>query len=507
MGQLLLGIDIGTAACKATLVDPEAGRTCTSKRTYELCYPRHGWVEQNPQDWWLALQGALDDLASFMEPGDSIKAVSVGGTNALVAVDDHGEPVRNAIIFSDVRSQAIVEDLNQKGFFPKIFSISGNRVAPGAFSLPSILWMREHEPELYRKTHKFLVPAGYIVHKLTGVFSMDYSRASFTLLFDVFRHAWSKELCQALEIDEDKLPAAVSSTKFLGTACAGSRLRGLSADTPVTAGCVDTVAASFATGSVSPGDTNAIFGTTGRICVVLGERAFDARFVNCCHALPGLWLVTAAMNGTGTSLQWFKKHLGHMEVLTEQTTGIDAYHLLDLCAQNSKVGAGGVIYLPYLSGERSPIWDSHARGVFLGISSSTAKSDLIRAILEGTAFSFRHNLEIMESLGIRIEKIMVTGGGSKSHLWMQILADITGHQVDVLEVKDGETLGVALLGGIATNMFDVPEEALQKFVRKVDFFEPNQKNRSMYDNLYAVYLDCYRRLMDVFAELSKVSFL
>ena len=477
----------------------------TGYAEYRMNSPRPGWVEEDAEDWWRGVVASVRAITGESGIAAGIAGVGVGCTNALVAVDAAGAPVRPAIMQLDQRTVPQADWLRAAVGAQALFRITGNRVAPGSYSAPLILWLKQHEPDVFAATYKFLVPSGFVVQRLTGHFTMDHSRGSTTSLFDIRERAWSGRLLEIAGIPRAKLPDLYESSQVVGgVGEAAAAATGLLTGTPVVAGCMDTVGAAVGSGAVVPGQPFAIMGTVARVSVALAEPRFDDRFLACCHAVPGQWLAIAVMNGAGVSLRWFRDVFGQAEVARAQKSGRDAYDLFSEEAAESAPGAAGLIYLPYLAAERSPIWDPYARGVFFGLSVAHRRSDVIRAIMEGVALSVRHNLKIMEdSLCGPCERLGIGGGCARSALWNQIIADATGHGIVTLRASETETLGAAVLAGVGTGVYAGFGEARKRTVRREREFVPNPANGPIYDETFAIYTRLYEDLRPRFAEAAE----
>ncbi|MDH7500778.1 MAG: FGGY family carbohydrate kinase, partial [candidate division NC10 bacterium] len=377
--ETLLGIDVGTSGCKVALFDLQGSLRGQSYRPYPLIHCRPHWVEEDPlQGWWKsACEGVREVFSRSEVPAEGVQAISVSCTNALVCVDENGLPLRNALMQIDRRSISQADFLQEKIGGERIFEVTGNRVAPGTFSAPLILWVRENEPRIFDRTHKFLVPTGFLVHRLTGEFTMDWSRGATTLLFETGgSRSWSAELCRRMGIPEEKLPPLYPSWQVVGQVSKqAGKETGLAPGTPVVAGAMDTVAAALGSGVVSEGESFYVLGSVGRICLSLKAPSFDSRFINTCHCIPDFWISIACTNGAGLSFRWFQEQLGEWETRQAEERRESPFHLLDQKAAQSPPGSNRLLYLPYLAGERSPLWDPYARGVLFGLDASHQKAD------------------------------------------------------------------------------------------------------------------------------------
>lgn len=505
-----MGIDVGTSGCKVALFDLKGNLRAESYRAYPLIHPRPDWVEEDPLGgWWKAAsEGIREAIFRSDNTADQVKGISISCTNALISVDRSGAPLRNALMQIDRRSIPQAEALRQRIGEERIFGITGNRIAPGTFSAPLILWIMEHEPFIFEKTHKFLVPTGFLVHRLTGEYVMDWSRGATTLLFETGgSRTWSAELCETMGIPQEKLPRLCPPWEVVGEVTQGaSKETGLAPGTPVIAGMMDTVAAALGSGVVCQGESFYVLGSVGRICLCLNQPVFDPRFINTCHCIPDRWISIACTNGAGLSFRWFKEQLGELETAEAQELGESPYHLLGLKAAQSIPGANRLIYLPYLAGERSPIWDPYARGVLFGLDARHQKADLIRAFMEGAAYAARDNFEaFQEGIGHPIPEVIMSGGGSRSPIWCEITADILDKTVSVLDLHDTETLGNTLLAGFGTGLLPDLLQSSKEWAKKGRRIEPNGQNRDLYDRLFFLYKRIYQDVKEDFQVLTHIA--
>jgi xylulokinase len=505
---LLLGIDVGTTGCKTELLDVDGNTLARSYREYPLIYPRTAWVEHDAETgWWqAAVDTTREVLAKSGVDSKEIKGVSISCTNALVAVDKNGKPLRPAIMQFDKRTISQVNWIKEK-VGDKVIRLTGNQPAASGTSAPIILWMKENEPELFEKTHQFLWPGGFVIHKLTDRFTMEWSRASWTCLFETGgKQKWSEELCNAMDIPMDKLPPLFPSWEVVGQITEkAAAITGLAKGTPVVGGMADTPAAGIGTGAVSPGSTCHVIGTTARPCVVLDKPIFDSRVVNCCHGVPGCWFSLGVLENAGSSIKWFRDLFGQQEISLASLTKKNAFDYLDDQAEQSPPGANGIIYLPYLNGERSPIWDPYARGVLFGLSGSHKRADVIRAILEGVALAFAHNLELFETaLGVKMNEVSLSGGGSKSRVWQQIHADVSGKRMNVVQVKESEAIGNAILAGYGVGIYPDMVKAAKQVIKIERVVEPRKEFAQRYADLFGLYKKIYLHTKEDFADLAKI---
>lgn len=503
----LLGIDLGTTGCKGALYDVRGKLLAQSYREYKIISPQSGLAEEDPREWWAK---SIEIIREVMEkiPGskERIASIGVSCTNALVPVDQGAEPLMNAIMQLDQRAVEEVERIRDILTPERIFAVTGNRIAPGTMSAPTIMWLKNKRPEIYRKTHKFLVPSGFLVAKLTGEFTIDYSRASTTSLFHVVKQDWDTEIINSLGIDMDKLPSPSSSHQVVGKVSQeASRLTGLVSGTPVIAGAMDTVAAGLGLGSVKEEEPFLILGTVGRICAGLKNPRFNDKFLNSSF-IPNLpYLLMAPLNGAGNSLRWFRDVFGEKEILEGKERGISVYGVFDQEASQAPLGSKGLIYLPYLAGERSPYWDSRARGVFFGISLRHEKKDFIRAIMEGIAFGLRDNLEIMRTeMGLDVNVLRTGGGGAASDFWKRVIADTLNVELVQTENPESETLGAAILAGTGVGIYQTIPDGVRATVRDAERILPDRDKNRLYTKYYNVYHELYHHLKNSFRVLDQV---
>jgi len=504
--EIFLGIDIGTTNCKVAVGNRRGDIFKIEEEPCRLEYPRAGWVEVDPEEgWWRPFTSALRSLLSKAGlKGHEIRGVGVSCTNSLVCLDEKGEPVRNAIMQLDRRSIGEAERIGRLIGPEEVFRLTGNRIAAGTFSAPSLLWIRREEEDRFRRIRTVLSPSGYLACRLTGNRVMDPTRAATTLLYDIRSGKWSESIIRSMDLPEEIFPAILPSSAVAGRITAeASRMTGLQSGTPVIAGVMDSVAAAIGMGTTRPGEIGIILGTVGRILWPLEGPSFDDRFLNV--PLPGSegWMSIACTNGTGLSLNWFG------DVVSKGKRPLSRAYLLRLLDEEASLsppGADGLLYLPFIAGERSPIWDPMARGVFFGLDSRHTRGDLVRAIMEGTAFSIRDNLEILGTVtGRRPEVIRLSGGGARSPIWPEILSSVLGRDLRVSSRVESECAGALILSAIGYGEGEetrwpspIPAEREKSIPG-----DPGSKKR--YDGLFRLYRDLYRDLMPHYKRLYDLS--
>ena len=502
-GPYLLGIDIGGTGAKAGVFTTGGTLAGQGYGEYAMVSTLPGQAEHDAEAWWRATVQCIRRACEGIDP-EEILAVGIGCTNGLIAVDDTGAPLRPAIMLWDQRALPEVERIRTTLDPERVFEVTGNPVAPGAYSLPTILYLKHHEPELFDRAHKLMVPGGYLAARLTGEFTIDHSRACTTLLFDIRNLAWHTPFFEALEIPLEKLPRPLPSNSPAGRVTpAAARLTGLKAGTPVMAGCMDTIGASIGSGVMTPGECFVIMGTAARVASPLAEPRFDPRFMNCTHVLPGRWLSIGALNGVGSSLRWVRDTFGHMERAVSEATGRDVYDLLTAQARTAPPGSKGLLFLPYISGERTPIWNPFARGVFFGVTLAHTRNDFMRSVLEGAAFAIRHVIDILETEGgARIRELRIGGAAAGSPVWNRIIADMLGKTVVALTRSHTEVLGAAVLAGVSAGLYEDYPSALGKVVEEGDRFLPDPYAHGMYDRLFPMYKELYHETEHHFEQLA-----
>ena len=505
MDTLLLGVDIGTTAVKAVLISMDGSRLATASQDYPTHHIAPGWVEQDPEDWWRAVISVIRQVANAVPAAaEAVAAIAVSAqAPTLLPVDAQGRPLRNALIWMDRRAGAEAHYLEQTLGFSTITGLTGNRPDP-FYVAPKLLWLSRHEPRVFSQTHLFLQITGFINHRLSGEYSLDTSHAGLLLLREA-GGAWSPQLCSACHVEPQSFPAVHDGRTIIGNVTpSAAELIGLRPGIPVCAGTVDSAAAALEAGAVDPGAAAEMTGTSTVLIMPAPMEVVEPAFITMPHALPGRRLLLGAMTSTGASLRWFLDQFGDLERQTARSSGTDPFDELVALAAPVPAGNDGLIFLPYMMGERSPIWNTEARGVFSGLSLATTKGAMVRAILEGSAFALRHNLEVATRAGLAIDTVRSVGGGARSKLWNQIKADVLGRAILVPESAVGAAYGSALLAGVAVGMLPSSGEAFSRRVRIQARFEPDAGAHRRYSDLYPLFRASYESLKTCFDNASRL---
>jgi xylulokinase len=494
----LLGIDVGTGGTRAVVVD-EQGQVVASATADHAPFIslQTGWAEQDPGDWWRACIGAvravLKDNAVL---ADEIGGVGLTGQmHGTVLLDEHNEVLRPALIWCDQRTEAQCRAITELVGAERLIELTLNPALTG-FSLPKLLWVREHEPELWARVRSILLPKDYVRLRLTGERATDVADASGTLLLDVTRRQWSSEMLAVAEINERWLPKVYESPEVTGSVSSeGSAATGLRAGTPIVAGAGDQAAGAVGMGIVRAGMVSATIGTSGVVFAATAQPSLDpkGRVHTFCHAIPERWHVMGVTQAAGLSLRWFRDRFG----VRGAEEGRDAYDQLSEEAASAPSGADGVLWAPYLMGERTPHLDPHARAALVGLTASHTRAHVIRAILEGVAFSLRDSLKIFAEMKVPVETIRLGGGGARSPLWRQIQAEVYGRAVEIVEAEEGGAYGAALLAGVGSGVWSSVDEACEGVVRVASRVEPNKDAIALMDRQYAMFRALYPALRDI----------
>jgi len=500
--KYLLGIDIGTSGTKTVLFDRGGNPISSSTAEYPLYQPEIGWAEQDPQDWWKAVCITINQVIkdSNINP-ESISGIGLSGQmHGLVMLDGDGNVLRKSIIWCDQRTAKECVEITEKVGEKRLIDITANPALTG-FTASKILWVRNNEPEIYEKCRKILLPKDYIRYMLTGEFATEVSDASGMQLLDIKNRCWSKEVLNALDIPIEYLGDVHESIVVSGKVHKkAAEVTGLKENTPVVGGAGDQAAGAIGNGIIKSGQISSTIGTSGVVFAHLDEPIIDekGRVHTFCHAVPGAWHMMGVTQGAGLSLKWLRDNFCTNEIEVAKGMGIDPYVLMTKEAEKVPAGSRGLIYLPYLMGERTPHLNPKAKGVFFGLSAAHTKNEMLRAVIEGVSYSLLDCMEIIKDTGMNPTNVMVSGGGGKSELWRQILADMFNCKVSTNKSSEGPALGVALLAGVGTGVYKDIHEACSIAISENSVQFPKEENSLVYKRYYEIYKKIYNDLKGTF---------
>lgn len=489
--MLYVGVDLGTSAVKLLLMDAGGKIENIVSKEYPIEFPRPGWSQQNPADWWNAVKEGLKELTKGHD-ASKVAGISFGGQmHGLVILDEQDEVIRPAILWNDGRTTKETDYLNQVIGKEKLSKYTAN-IAFAGFTAPKILWIKENEPENFAKIKKIMLPKDYIAYKLSGTFCTDVSDASGMLLFDVEHKCWSEEMLEICGISKEQLAKIYESTDVVGTLRPDvAKELGLPDTVKVIAGAGDNAAAAVGTGTVGDGMCNISLGTSGTIFISSEKFGVDKN--NALHAFAHadghFHLMGCMLSAASCNKWWMDDILGTEEYAREQ-------------AAVEKLGENNVYFLPYLMGERSPLNDPFARGTFIGLTMDTSRTDMTQAVLEGVAFAVRDSFEVARSLGICIERSKICGGGAKSPLWKKIIANVLNIKIDSIESEEGPGYGGAMLAAVGCGEYASVEEAAQKLVKVVDTVVPEPELAAKYEERYRKFSKIYPAVKELFPQIS-----
>lgn len=482
-----IGVDLGTSAVKLLLMEESGKIEKIVSREYPLYFPHPGWSEQNPEDWMKEAMEGIKELTSEIDRSQ-VAGIGCGGQmHGLVTLDDEDHVIRPAILWNDGRTGAETEYLNTVIGKDKLSQYTAN-IAFAGFTAPKILWMKKNEPENFAKVKKIMLPKDYLAYCMTGSFCTDLSDASGMLLLDVKNRCWSKEMLEICGITEEQLPKLYESWQVVGTLKPeiASEL-GLSADVKFVAGAGDNAAAAVGTGTVGDGQCNISLGTSGT--VFISSKDFGVDENNALHSFDhadGRYHLMGCMLSAASCNKWWSEEILHTKDFAKEQEGI------------VKLGENQVFFLPYLMGERSPHNNPDARAVFFGMSMDTTREEMTQAVLEGVAFGLRDSLEVARSLGIKIERTKICGGGAKSPLWKKIIANVMNLKVDVPAVEEGPSMGGAMLAAVGCGAYPDVETIAEKFVHVVETVEPDPELVAKYEERYQKFKKLYPTMKELF---------
>lgn len=497
--QYLLGIDIGTSACKIALFSKDGKVEAAASGAYPVYYPRSGWAEQNPDEWWEAVCDTIWKVldSSGIAPSE-IAGVGIDGQSwSAIAIDKEGKVLTNTPIWMDTRAQSICDRVNQEIGAEKIFELCGNMLQP-SYTTAKILWYKENLPDIYEKIDKILQSNSFIAYRLTGAITQDISQGYGLHCFNMRTGAWDMDMCERMGIPSSFLPDIVPCHQIIGTVTReAAEQTGLAPGTPVVAGGLDAACGTLGAGVVHAGETQEQGGQAGGMSICIEEYAADPRLILGYHVVPNQWLLQGGTTGGGGVMRWLEREFGAYERSVAAEKGRTSLQQYNALAEQVSSGSDGLVFLPYMAGERSPIWDPNAKGVFYGLDFGKTKGHIIRSAMEGVAYSLKHNLDIAESAGAHVKELLAVGGCANSALWMQIKSDITGKSLAVPFSDTATTLGAALLAGVGVGMYENFEDAVAQTVKITRKYEPNTENHEVYMKNYETYLGLYENLKEL----------
>ena len=502
----LIGIDIGTSATKTVLFDEEGRVVASASQEYPLYQPHNGWAEQDPHDW---RDAALETLRRVMDESgagpEDVKGIGLSGQmHGLVMLDEKGEVIRRSIIWCDQRTGAEVEDMLAIMPRERWIEVTANPPLTG-WTAAKILWVRKNEPENYARCRHILLPKDYIRYVLTGVFAAEVSDASGMQLLDVPGRCWSEEVLEKLDINPEYLGRLYESCEVTGTILPEIAARtGLSEKTVVVGGAGDNAAAAVGTGVVEDGKAFTTIGTSGVVFAHSSQVTIDpkGRVHTCCCAVPGAWHVMGVTQAAGLSLQWFRNNFCQDYIEAAKQQGIDAYDLINMDVAAIPAGSERLIYLPYLMGERTPHLDPDCRGVFFGLSAIHTRAHMLRAVMEGVSYSLCDCNDILKEMGVHVSQMMACGGGGRSPVWRQMLADLYDCQAKTVHQSEGPALGAAILAGVGCGLYESVESACRRLISEDKSASPVKEQTETYKAYHALYQELYGQLKGCYKTLA-----
>jgi xylulokinase len=504
-----LGIDIGTTGTRAVLIN-EQGRVIGGRSADHepISSPFPQWAEQNPEDWWTAAKLAVSKvLQATKVKSDEVHSIGLSGQmHGLVLLDKNHQVLRPSIIWCDQRCQVEADAITNTVGYDKLIEITCNPALTG-FTAPKLAWVKAHEPKVYDQINKVILPKDYIRFQLTGQFASEVSDASGTTLFDVVNRSWSREIIQALQFNPEWFPRVRESVEISGQlSSAVARELDLKAGIPIVGGGGDQASGGVGNGIASSGIVSSTIGTSGVVFAFMENPARDqkGRVHTFCHAVPQKWHVMGVTQGAGLSLRWLRDQFGAQEASLSQFLKQDSYELLTQQAAQAKPGCEGLIFLPYLMGERTPHLDPNARGVLFGVTGRHTRADVIRCVLEGVAYSLKDSFMIFDEMGVGVTQVRASGGGGRSSLWRQIQADIFNKEICTVVADEGAAFGAALMAAVGAGGFSSVEEACTQSIELTNFTQPVPENAQRYQEFYELYRSLYGALKPSFDRVTRI---
>lgn len=491
---MLLGIDIGTSACKVAVFDISGHVLCDASEKYDVYYPEEGWAEQNPDEWYKAVCKALKRMGERVDLKE-VTAVGIDGQSwSCIPLSKEGRVLYNTPIWYDTRSKKQCEDLKETIGFDRIFELCKNPVEP-CYTTPKVLWFKENHPDVYNNTFKFLQCNSYIVYMLTGVFSQDKSQGYGHFFYDMEKGCYDDKMAEEMGIDIEKFPEIYDCHAVVGKVTQKASLEtGLPEGIQVVAGGLDAACGTLGAGVVLPGQTQEQGGQAGGMSICTDSPFADKSLILSSHVVPSLWLLQGGTVAGGAAMEWFAREFG------DSFANDNPFRQIDEEAKKVDAASEGMVFLPYLNGERSPIWDTNAKGIYYGLSFAKTKGHFARATMEGVAYALRHNLETAKNAGAQFGDLYSMGGSAKSDVWMQIKADVTSCHMVVPDSDNASTLGAVILAGVGTGVYESFEDAVKQTVTIKKEYFPDKENTEKYNNAFNKYIKLYKVLKEVMAE-------
>jgi xylulokinase len=506
MAKLLIGIDVGTSACKAAVFGLDGIVLAQTSQSYEVFYPHPGFTEQDPDEWWSSVCLAVQKvLHSNQITREQIAGVGIAGQSwSAIPVDRNGQVLHNTPIWMDTRSADIAREVTQRVGFERIFGVAGNAFEP-TYSLPKMLWFKRHKPDIYRQTYQFLQSNSFIAMKLTGAFTQDRSQGYGVQAFNINTGCWDDTLCDEIGMDRAKLPEIYPCDAVIGQVTpSAAEATGLLAGTPVVSGGLDACCGTLGAGVFEAGQTQEQGGMAGGMSICVERAISHPKLILSFHVVPEVWLLQGGTTGGGGTLKWFRQQLGAAEEAQQATTGLNVFEIMSREASQIKPGSEGLFFLPYMAGERSPLWDRHAKGVFIGIGYDKTRAHLIRSIMEGCAYALEHNLKTAGESGVNVNELNAMGGSANSLVWTQIKSDVTGKAINVPGSDTATTLGAAILAGVGTGQYRNYRHAVSETVKIRRKHIPDPDNHHKYSQYYEIFLELYQKLKSTMSKIDSL---
>ncbi len=507
MEKLLIGIDVGTSACKAAAFRPDGTAVAQATVPWPVYHPVPGWAEQDADEWWQGVCQALRQvLAAPGVAGAAIAGVGVDGQSwSAIPVDGQGRALARTPIWMDTRAADIAGEMTERVGAERIFATSGNALEP-TYTTAKILWFARHRPDVHRQARWYLQSNAFVVLRLTGRATHDLSQGYGVHAFDMAKGTWDDALCDDLGLPREKLAELVPCHEVVGTVTAyAAELTGLPVGTPVVAGGLDACCGTLGAGVCRPGQTQEQGGMAGGMSICQDRPRGHRRLILGQHVVPGQWLLQGGTVGGGGALRWFRQEFGAAEEQLAAAGGSGVFARMGEEAAGVPPGAGGLLFLPYLAGERSPLWDRHAKGMFFGLGYEKSRAHAIRAVMEGVAFALEHNLQTAYETGVTVDALNAMGGSANSEVWTQIKSDVTGKVIHVPASDTATTLGAALLAGVGVGVYGGFEEAVARTVRIARTHTPDGGRHALYGRYWELYRELYERTHDLMARLDAVT--